>query len=191
MLKTSTDLSNLNLNLNHQRQPNSMENDSKFLAKYLTALERQILEQNLVEDLPQTYRQRIEIMLLADEGKKQAEIIQILGCCQDTARRWMLMARTGMALNWRENPVGRPKKVDAQYQARLKELATHSPTEFGYSFRRWTANWLKKHLAKELNIEVSDRHVNHLLKKMGLSTKLNENLTSTSVENQRLKIYDL
>jgi hypothetical protein len=48
---------------------------------------------------------------------------------------------------------------------------SHSPREYGYPFQRWTAQWLGKHLAKELGIKVSDCHINRLLKEMGLSTR--------------------
>jgi len=60
--------------------------------------------------------------------------------------------------------------VNDQYLERLKELVNSSPRDHGYAFRRWTANWLAKHLAKEFGIEVSDRHIKRLLKQMGLST---------------------
>jgi hypothetical protein len=53
----------------------------------------------------------------------------------------------------------------------LKELVSRSPREYGYPFQRWTAQWLKKHLAKKLGIEVSDRHINRILKELGLSTR--------------------
>lgn len=78
-------------------------------------------------------------------------------------------------------PVGRPKVITNEYILHLKELVRHSPNAYGYPFRRWTASWLRFHLAKELGIEVSDRHINRLLRQMGLSTR---RLNSTSVELQ-------
>ncbi|MBG1263346.1 helix-turn-helix domain-containing protein [Nostoc commune] len=138
--------------------------------KYLTSFQRKLLLVSLEKSLPESYRQRIEIMLLADEGKTQRSICQTLGCCAATARHWMHIARTGMAHQWQDCPIGRPKAVNDQYLERLKELINSSPREHGYSFRRWTANWLGKHLAKEFGIEVSDRHIKRLLKQMGLST---------------------
>lgn len=137
----------------------------------LTGFQRKLLLENLQKQLPESYRQRIEIMLLADEGKTQTEICQTLGCCAATARHWMHIARTGMAHQWQDCPIGRPKAVNDQYLERLKELVSSSPYDYGYSFRRWTANWLQKHLAKEFGIEVSDRHIKRLLKQMGLSTR--------------------
>ncbi|NEP37755.1 winged helix-turn-helix domain-containing protein, partial [Moorena sp. SIO3B2] len=76
----------------------------------------------------------------------------------------------GMAHQWQDCPIGRPKAVNEQYLDRLKELINQSPRDYGYSFRRWTVNWLNKHLAKEFGIELSNRHLQRLLKDMGLST---------------------
>ncbi|MDJ0675011.1 MAG: helix-turn-helix domain-containing protein [Calothrix sp. MO_167.B42] len=137
---------------------------------YLTIFQRKLLRKSLQEDLSESYRQRIQIMLLADEGKSQTEICQILSCCPATARHWMHIARSGMAHQWQDCPIGRPKAVNEKYLERLKEIIDRSPRDYGYSFRRWTVNWLKKHLAKELGIEISDRHLKRLLKQMGLST---------------------
>jgi transposase len=68
-------------------------------------------------------------------------------------------------------PVGRPKTVDQAYLDRLKHLVSHSPKNFGYSFHRWTAYWLRQHLLAEFQIAVTERHINRLLGQMGLSTK--------------------
>lgn len=72
---------------------------------------------------------------------------------------------------WNEHPVGRPKTINDQYLERLKELVSNSPKHFGYPFERWTAQWLRKHLLQETGVDVSDRHINRLLKQMGLSTR--------------------
>jgi transposase len=138
--------------------------------KYLTAFQRKFLQQKQQENLSDSYRQRIEIMLLADEGKTQTKICQILGCCPATVRHWMHIARTGMAHQWQDCPLGRPKAINQEYVERLQELLSQSPRDCGYGFRRWTVSWLRKHLAKELGIEVSDRHLKRVLKQMGLST---------------------
>jgi len=137
----------------------------------LTSFQRQLLQKNLNDQLPWQYRQRIEIMLLADEGKTQSQICRVLGCSHATARNWILMAKSGQAHKWKDYPIGSPREVNEQYLERLKELVTNSPTKFGYVFRRWTANWLSKHLAKEFDIKLSDSHIHRLLKQMGLSTK--------------------
>jgi hypothetical protein len=81
----------------------------------------------------------------------------------------VLAISTTKSLN--RQPVGRPKTVNQAYLDRLRELVTHSPKTFGYSFNRWTAYWLKRHLSAEFQVEVSERHINRLLRQMGLSTR--------------------
>ena len=139
--------------------------------KFLTSFQKKALQKSLQGDLQPEYRRRIEIMLLADVGKSQSQICEIIGCSQEMARYWIGLAEAGLAHKWNERPIGRPKIVNDQYLARLKELVSHSPRDYGYAFTYWTAQWLSKHLANEFNIQISDRHINRLLKQMGLSTK--------------------
>lgn len=146
--------------------------------KYLTSFQRKLLQKILQQDLSDKQRQRIQIMLLADEGKNQVQICQKLGCCQATARHWITMARTNQAHHWRSNPIGRPTLVHEEYLQRLKQLVTQSPQEvnvpnkdYQYPFRRWTAQKLSQHLHAELGIKVTPQHLNRLLKQMGLSTR--------------------
>lgn len=158
----------------------------------LTPFQRKHLTNSLETDLSQEYRQRIEIMLLADQGYTQTQICKTLGCCQDTARYWIAIAKLGQAHQWHEGKIGRPKVIDESYLNRLKELVSRSPREFGYSFGRWTAQWLSKHLFKETGIQTSDRHINRLLKTMGLSTRQNKSVEpEQNVSNSRFVIEDL
>lgn len=139
--------------------------------QYLTPFQRKLLHKSLKTDLRPEYRRRIEIMLLADTGQSQTQICEALDCSPDMARYWISMAQTGNAHHWSDRPMGRPKTVKEQYLNRLKELVSNSPREYGYAFQRWTAQWLGKHLEKELGIKVSNCHINRLLKQMGLSTR--------------------
>lgn len=160
----------------------------------LTPFQHKLLLKSLETNLRPEYRRRIEIMLLADAGQSQAQICKALGCSQEMARHWIVMAQTGNAHHWSDRPMGRPKTVNEQYLNRLKELVSHSPREYGYVFHRWTAEWLSKHLAKELGIEVSPQHINRLLKELGLSTrqKCDRAVTATdSHNNSRITIGDL
>jgi putative transposase len=166
----------------------------------ITPFQRKHLLKNLERDLRPEHRQRIEIMLLADEGLTQAEICQQLGCAKETARHWMSVAQMGQSHRWKERSIGRPKAVTDEYLASLRYLVSCSPRELGYPFRRWTAQWLSQHLANELGISVSACHINRLLKKMGLSTRSQASQIESSIDlqaNQRhsndsiLEIRDL
>jgi putative transposase len=139
----------------------------------LTPFQRKLLLKQMQTEIRPEHRRRIEIMLLADTGASQTQICTQLGCSQDTARYWIKMAQEGQAHHWHTHPIGRPQTINQSYLERLKELVSHSPQTYGYPFKRWTASWLSKHLANEFEIEVSDRHINRLLKKMGRSTRDN------------------
>ncbi len=170
--------------LHNLTEVNSTEEKRGLL---LSPFQRKLLEKSLAKDLRSEYVRRIKIMLLADMGHSQTEICQTLNCSQETARYWIFAARTGQAHKWEELSIGRPKRINEEYLARLKELVTQSPREFGYTFHRWTANWLSKHLEKELGIAISDRHINRLLKKMGLSTRYKKSQIQQPEEVEQLR----
>jgi transposase len=168
----------------------------KKRGQLLSSFQRKQLENKLTQqDIPKLLRQRIEIMILADEGKTQSEICHMLGCSATTAGRWILFARAQFAHQWEEDPPGRPKKISDEYTQRLQELFHSNPRDFGYPFHRWTASWLNKHLTKELGIELSDRHLSRLLKQFGLSNRTKEpsdETTETPPEQEsRISIRNL
>jgi transposase len=165
--------------------------------KYLTPFQRRLLNKSLqTKDLRPEHRRRIRIMLLADEGLTKAKISKTLKCSLETARYWISQARAGQAHNWQDCPCGRPKITSAEYLTRLKELAKRSPRDYGYPFKRWTGQCLSKHLNKELGIKISSRHVNRLLKQMGLSARAKSAATNNSsnrdyVEGSNIALREL
>ncbi len=131
----------------------------------LTDFQRQQLQKMLENDsLSQRNKTRLEIMLLFDAGKSQKEICQELKCSAAMARLWILVVREGQTHRWQEFcQDGRLGQVTQEYRDRLQELVTHySPKDFGFAFSKWTAKALQRQLAQELNITVSERHINRL-----------------------------
>ncbi len=180
----------------------SQEEEGKAVGKYLTPFQRKSLQKSLQQNLADKQRQRIQIMLLADEGKTQVQICQELGCCQATARHWITMARTNQAHHWQSHPIGRPTLVHEEYVQRLRQLVTQSPQkvnvpnkDYQYPFKRWTAQKLSQHLYAELGIKVTPQHLNRLLKQMGLSTRSKLTLETEgdypSCSNQGIQIGNL
>jgi putative transposase len=162
----------------------------------ITDLLVQILPEDLPTELNQIHRRRLEIVIRTHLGQSQAEICSALGCSKDTARHWMTIAKTEGLSHWYNSSLGRPKRVNEEYMQRLRELVNSNPKDHGYSFSRWTAGWLNRHLAKELGIEISDRHVNRLLKQMGLSTRQSDREESLEnpnpvIKGQTITIEDL
>lgn len=142
----------------------------KAVGKYLTNFQRNSLHQQLTENLSDVYRQRLQIMLLSDAGKTQSEICQKLGCSPATASHWIHIARLGMADQWQDCSLGRPRTISSSYTELLHELLQNSPRDHGYSFSRWTVQWLSNHLEKELGVSISERHLKRVMKSLGLST---------------------
>ena len=167
-----------------------MEKQVQHIAELLA----KILPEDIPDHLEPIHRRRLEIVIRTHMGQSQAEICSALGCSKDTARHWMTIAKTDRFSRWYEQPMGRPKRVDERYLQRLRELFNSDPREYGYSFSRWTAKWLGKHLAQELGIKISDRHVNRLLKQMGLSTRGKskvKNAQKQVIKGQTIVIDDL
>lgn len=138
----------------------------------LTDFERQGLQLLLRQgNVSKQHRQRIKIMLLADEGKNQTQISQELQASPRTIKDCVLMAKTGNAVNYCHFSLGRPRIITQEYVDLLRYLVSGSPRNAGYCFNTWSAPCLSRHLERELGIKVSDRHINRLLQRMGLSTK--------------------
>ncbi|MFM2313518.1 MAG: hypothetical protein RLZZ04_2794 [Cyanobacteriota bacterium] len=163
----------------------------------LTSILAEILPENLFKNLDHRHHRRLEIILRSHLGQSQVEICSALGCSKDMARYWMAIAKRPASDSWQDTSIGRPKMVNDKYLQRLQELVTSSPKEHGYAFKRWTAKCLSQHLSAELGIQISDRHVNRLLKQMGLSTKNSPDQTksdessSTKSASGRISIQDL
>jgi transposase len=138
---------------------------------YLSSFQRQLLQSNINQALANPHRQRLEIILLTDQGKTQAEICRSLGCSAATVSRWMQLTKAGLAHQYLDCPVGRPKLITNEYIECLRELLDHSPRDYGYPFKTWTVSWLGKHIAKEKGIAVSHSHLKRVMRELGLSTR--------------------
>jgi transposase len=166
-----------------------MNTNSKSI--YLTSFQRQMLEENLQKELPKSSRQRLEIILLTDRGKTQAEICRTLGCCTATASRWIHFTKAGLAHKYLECPVGRPKTITDEYIDLLRELLQHSPRDYGYCFDNWTVNWLSKHIAKQIDIKVSESHLKRVMSELGLSTRSKAHIKNFVKTSSGIVIADL
>jgi transposase len=108
---------------------------------------------------------RANILLLADEGKKDKEIMEIVRVSDFTVekirKRFVI---EGLKSALEEKPrTGQPKKIDGRGEAILIAKACSAPPE---GRTRWTMRLLEENLI-ELNI--SDTTIQRTLKKMKLS----------------------
>jgi len=132
----------------------------------LTDEQRAELTRRLEHDaLNGRQRRRHEILLLADQGQTDAQIVHATGASRSTVERlrqrfaWQELEP---ALHERKR-CGAPAKLDGKHQALLIALAC-SPTPEGYA--KWTARLLANRAVEmEIVESISESSVRRLLKK--------------------------
>jgi putative transposase len=156
-----------------QQNLNAETSDSKLLkGQILTDSQRTRLLEILDGDVPDKYRKRISIMLLADDGRTPKEISEELKCSIAMAKTWILVASAGQINNWRDASIGRPRIVNETHIKRLRELLNLSPRDVGYAFTRWTGESLSRQMFREFSIKICPRHINRLVKQLELSDSI-------------------
>jgi PAS domain S-box-containing protein/diguanylate cyclase (GGDEF)-like protein len=103
-------------------------------------------------------------------GQHQSNVFTTLEWLSDKPQP-QCSAETEQSNNWNIPLLGRPKTISNRYIDRLRELVAHNPKDYGYNRKRWTGQLLKGHLAREFEVDISDRHINRLLQEMGLSAR--------------------
>jgi transposase len=129
--------------------------------------EEQALLRKLVSKGKESARKikRANVLLLANEGKKDQEICEILNTSTGTTertRKKFVLEGLEVALRERARP-GAPMKVDGRVEAQIIAKACSSPPE-GRS--EWSLRLLTSHLVE---LDISYGTVHNTLKKMKLS----------------------
>ena|ERR1039457_194833 len=108
---------------------------------------------------------RANILLLADEGKTDKEISEILKTSLSTIERTRKRyAENGLDYALNEQPrTGAPKSIDGRGEALLLATACSAPPE---GHIRWTLRLLEKNLVQ---LNISDSTIQRTLKKMKLN----------------------
>lgn len=75
---------------------------------------------------------------------------------------------------------GRPPKLDAHAEARLRGLLTKTPESFGYQSHSWTVALLRSHLAAHDGISVSQETLRRRLHQMNFRWKRPKHVYSTT-----------
>lgn len=138
----------------------------------LSECERQEVEKLLNRrSTPQQIALRVQIILLADEGKNNREIGRLLNISRFMARRWRLR---WLELSERSLPVverlldgersGTPARFSMEQVVELFALACSNPEDYRRPISHWTARELSEEMVKQGIVEsISPRHVGRLL----------------------------
>jgi transposase len=107
---------------------------------------------------------RVRVLLLSDEGKKDKEIQEIVGVSDtmvEMTRKKFVLEGLERAINEKPRP-GQPKKIDGRKEAELIALACSQPPE-------GRAKWTLRLLANKIMLDISHVAVGNALKKMKLN----------------------
>lgn len=152
---------------------------------YLTRLvRRQKTQQRLVR--------RARIILLANEGHRNDQIVRILQIDRNTVTSWrkrwhsvqehfLYAEENGVERKEYESMMedvltdsersGKPAKFTPEQQVQLIALALEPPSKYGYEITNWSPKELRKEAIKQGIFEsISVRHVGRFLKRSRLKT---------------------
>ena len=119
---------------------------------------------------------RARIILLAAEGKNQAEIAKELKVSLDMARlwrqRWLALQPIALKdLSWEERledlpRPGAPARLTVDQICQIEQLACEKPEQSGQPLSQWTGREIADELVKRGIVgTISPRHASRLLKK--------------------------
>ena len=119
--------------------------------------------------------ERAQLVLLAAEGRKAAEVAEELRPHAKTARFWLerFDARGLAGLDESERP-GRPPVYSADQVGAVIEAALTRPTDLGLPFASWTLDRLVAHLSKAKGIAMRRSRVGEILQREGLKWRQEE-----------------
>jgi transposase len=135
------------------------------IKNYLTPEEKLELQQQLKSHEHPAIRERILILLLRNDGKKQQEIADFIGCSPRKVAYWCMHGDPNKLDSLIDGRMkGNHRKATDQYTNLLLEVIEKDPQELGYEFGTWTAQRLATHLEQETGITLSGSQVRRILK---------------------------
>jgi putative transposase len=129
---------------------------------------------------PQQQARRAQMILAADEGKRNGQIARELGVCVDTVRSWRMRWIKWQKLSLEDFSVrerlsdtprpGRPSEITAEQFCQLIAFACEQPKE--RPITHWTGREIAEEvMARGIITSISPRHASRLLKK-GISSPI-------------------
>jgi transposase len=138
----------------------------------LTKAERQEVE-NLFRKGPNNrVRKRANAVRLSELGYTVTQIMEILGCNRQSIHNWFDTFEAQDCKGLYDKPrSGRPAIATVDYRTRLVETIKTNPRKMGYPFTVWTLTRIRAHMAREMQILLSESRVRQIMKEEGLVFK--------------------
>ncbi len=115
-----------------------------------------------------TVEQRKIILKLREEGKKQQQIADIIGCSQVTVSKWISGYKSGRTLETLPRS-GRPTKLKEKLLKKLRAKLFKEIKRVNKKFCSLDTKQLSEIIEKEVGKKYSLRHVERLMHKLGFS----------------------
>jgi transposase len=115
-----------------------------------------------------TKQQREMIIKLKQDGKKQQQISDLIGCSQAAVSKWISNHKSGRTLETLSRS-GRPTKLS---KTKIKKLKNNLLTEIKNANEKYCSlntKQLSDIIKKEIGVEYSIRHVERIMHKLGFS----------------------
>ena len=113
---------------------------------------------------------RLRAWELAQAGRKQREIANVLGVTEGAVSQWLARARAGgvAALRHRPHPGASPK-LPRDCLAQLPALLDRGPAAFGFRGDVWTCSRVAAVIESHFGVRYTPTHVGRLLRVLGWS----------------------
>lgn len=115
-----------------------------------------------------TKQQREFILRLREEGKKQQQIANLVGCSQVSVSKWISKYKSGRTLETLPRS-GRPTKLKSSMLKKLRIKILKEVKKANEKFCSLSTKQLSEIIKKEVGKEYSLRHVERTMHKLGFS----------------------
>ena len=138
----------------------------------LARKEKQAVEELFRKGPNQRVRKRAQAIRLSAKGYPVSQVKEILGCNTQSVHNWFNAFEAGGIEALFDKPrSGRPAMATPDYRTRLVQAIKTNPKKLGYPFTVWTLIRIRAHMAKEMDILLSESRVRQIMKEEGLVFK--------------------
>ena len=113
---------------------------------------------------------RIQVMLYLFDGKRVAEIVELVGVSRQTVYNYVVeFIRRRLGSFEYRRPPGRASKLSKSQKEELSEIIERGPEEAGYDYGGWTTALIQDLIEQRFGKKYHVNYVAELLKNMGFS----------------------
>jgi transposase len=117
-------------------------------------------------------KRRVRAGRLLQQGRKPAEVAQLVGAPRQTVYRWLdVLNDEGIEALREMSKGGRPAQLDGAEHARLREILVAGAQAAGFGTDLWTLKRVRQTIEKRFGVRYSAVHVWRLLGRLGFSSQ--------------------